>query len=94
MPAIRLYLEDATNLVLNDLKAGNGAYKTFLKRYDIIKYEDNAELRIMGVANLVRMEARNANLEGVGAIPIRELIRAALRMRPEPHHYEIVRLRA
>lgn len=39
MPAIRLYLEDATNLVLNDLKAGNGAYKTFLKRYDIIKYD-------------------------------------------------------
>ena len=39
MPAIRLYLEDATNLVLNDLKAGNGAYKTFLKRYDILKYD-------------------------------------------------------
>lgn len=49
----------------------------------IITIEDNAELRIMGVANLVRMEARNANLEGVGAIPIRELIRAALRMRPD-----------
>lgn len=39
MPPIRLYLEDATNLVLNDLKTGNGAYKTFLKRYDIIKYD-------------------------------------------------------
>lgn len=39
MPAIRLYLEDATNLVLNDLKAGNGAYKTFLKRYDVLKYD-------------------------------------------------------
>lgn len=39
MPAIRLYLEDATNLVLNDLKAGNGAYKTFLKRYDLLKYD-------------------------------------------------------
>ena len=39
MPPIRLYLEDATNLVLNDLKAGNGAYKTFLKRYDILKYD-------------------------------------------------------
>ena len=49
----------------------------------VIPIEDNAELRIMGVANLVRMEARNANLEGVGAIPIRELIRAALRMRPD-----------
>lgn len=39
MPPIRLYLEDATNLVLNDLKAGSGAYKTFLKRYDILKYD-------------------------------------------------------
>lgn len=39
MPAIRLYLEDATNLVLKDLKDGCGAYKTFLKRYDIIKYD-------------------------------------------------------
>lgn len=39
MPPIRLYLEDATNLVLNDLKAGNGAYKTFLRRYDIIQYD-------------------------------------------------------
>lgn len=39
MPSIRLYLEDATNLVLNDLKAGSGAYKTFLRRYDIIQYD-------------------------------------------------------
>lgn len=39
MPPIRLYLEDATSLVLNDLKSGCGAYKTFLKRYDIIKYD-------------------------------------------------------
>ena len=39
MPPIRLYLEDATNLVLNDLKAGSGAYKTFLRRYDIIQYD-------------------------------------------------------
>lgn len=39
MPPIRLYLEDATNLVLDDLRAGYGAYKTFLKRYDILKYD-------------------------------------------------------
>lgn len=39
MPPIRLYLEDATNLVLSDLKAGNGAYKTFLRRYDVIQYD-------------------------------------------------------
>lgn len=39
MPPIRLYLQDATNLVLKDLKDGCGAYKTFLKRYNIIKYD-------------------------------------------------------
>ena len=49
----------------------------------VIPIEDNAELKIMGVPNLVRMEVRNANLEGTGAITIRDLIRAALRMRPD-----------
>lgn len=39
MPSIRLYLEDATNLVLSDLKAGSGVYKTFLRRYDVIQYD-------------------------------------------------------
>lgn len=39
LPPIRLYLIDAVNLLLNDLKAGTGAYKTFLKHYDIIKYD-------------------------------------------------------
>lgn len=39
LPPIRLYLIDAVNLVLEDLKAGTGAYKTFLKHYDIIKYD-------------------------------------------------------
>lgn len=49
----------------------------------IITIEDNAELQIMGVPNLVRLEARNANLEGEGAVTIRDLIKSALRMRPE-----------
>ena len=49
----------------------------------IITIEDNAELQIKGVPNLVRLEARNANLEGEGAITIRDLIKSALRMRPD-----------
>ncbi len=49
----------------------------------IITIEDNAELQIRGVPNLVRLEARNANLEGEGAITIRDLIKSALRMRPD-----------
>lgn len=49
----------------------------------IITIEDNAELKILGVANLVRLEARNANTEGSGAVTIRDLIKSALRMRPD-----------
>lgn len=49
----------------------------------IITIEDNAELQIQGVPNLVRLEARNANLEGEGAVTIRDLIKSALRMRPD-----------
>lgn len=60
----------------------------------IITIEDSAELQIQGVPNLVRLETRNSNIDGVEAITIRDLIRTALRMRPEPHHYEIVRFRA
>ena len=49
----------------------------------IITIEDNAELKIQDVPNLVRLEARNANVEGTGAVTIRDLIRSALRMRPD-----------
>lgn len=48
----------------------------------VITIEDNAELQLKGIPNLVRLEARNANVEGVGEITIRQLIRSALRMRP------------
>lgn len=48
----------------------------------IVTIEDSAELRIEGVPNLVRLEARNANAEGSGEITLRELLRASLRMRP------------
>lgn len=49
----------------------------------IITIEDSAELKIQDVPNLVRLEARNANVEGTGAVTIRDLIRSALRMRPD-----------
>lgn len=48
----------------------------------VITIEDSAELRIQGVSNLVRLEARNANVEGTGEITIRDLLRTSLRMRP------------
>ena len=49
----------------------------------IITIEDNAEMQIRGVENLVKLEARGANPEGEGAVTIRDLIRSALRMRPD-----------
>ena len=49
----------------------------------IITIEDSAELQINNIDNLVRLETRNAGADGKGAITIRELIKAALRMRPE-----------
>lgn len=74
------------------VSGGTGAGKTtFLnalsdfvpKEERIVTIEDNAELQIKGVENLVRLEARNANLEGEGAVTIRDLIKSALRMRPD-----------
>lgn len=49
----------------------------------IITIEDSAELQIQRVQNLVRLETRQANTEGKGAISMRDLIKSSLRMRPE-----------
>ena len=49
----------------------------------IITIEDNAELQIQGIGNLVRLEAKSANTEGGRSITIRDLIKSALRMRPD-----------
>ena len=74
------------------VSGGTGAGKTtFLnamsdfipKDERIITIEDNAEMQIRGVENLVKLEARGANPEGEGAVTIRDLIRSALRMRPD-----------
>ena len=74
------------------ISGGTGSGKTtFLnalsdfipKDQRLISIEDNAELQIIGVPNLVRMEARNANVEGCKPITIRDLIKSSLRMRPD-----------
>ncbi len=74
------------------ISGGTGSGKTtFLnalsdfipKDQRLISIEDNAELQILGVPNLVRMEARNANVEGCRPITIRDLIKSSLRMRPD-----------
>ncbi len=49
----------------------------------IITIEDSAELQIRNIRNLVRMETRNANVEGCREITVRDLIKTSLRMRPD-----------
>ena len=74
------------------VSGGTGAGKTtFLNALSefipsgerVITIEDSAELRLRHIENLVRLETREANAEGQGAIGIGMLIRAALRMRPD-----------
>ena len=49
----------------------------------VITIEDSAELQIVGIDNLVKLETRNSNSSGRGTITIRDLIKTSLRMRPE-----------
>ncbi|MBP5249325.1 MAG: CpaF family protein [Lachnospiraceae bacterium] len=49
----------------------------------IITIEDSAELKIKNIKNLVRLEVRNKNSKECTEVTIRDLIRAALRMRPD-----------
>ncbi|MBD5453053.1 MAG: CpaF family protein [Lachnospiraceae bacterium] len=74
------------------ISGGTGSGKTtFLnalsnyipKEERIITIEDSAELQILNIPNIVRMETRNANVEGCREITIRDLIKTSLRMRPD-----------
>lgn len=74
------------------ISGGTGAGKTtflnILSNYipgqeRVITIEDSAELQIQNIDNLVRLEARNANVEGTNQVEIRDLIKSALRMRPD-----------
>lgn len=86
---LKLLVKSRYNIFIS---GGTGSGKTtFLnaltefipKEERVITIEDSAELQIQGVENLVRLESRSANIEGKLAIPIRELVRAALRQRPD-----------
>jgi pilus assembly protein CpaF len=48
----------------------------------VVVVEDAAELQLPGL-HVVRLEARPPNVEGRGEVPLRELVRNALRMRPD-----------
>lgn len=61
-----------------------GALSEFIPKDErLITIEDNAELKIQGIENLVRLEAKMANMEGAVSVSIRDLIKTALRMRPD-----------
>lgn len=75
-------------LVSGGTSSGKTTFLNALSQYipedeRVITIEDSAELQIQGVHNLVRLETRNSNMEGVIPITIRDLIRSALRMRPD-----------
>ena len=75
-------------LISGGTSAGKTTFLNALARFvpsdeRIVTIEDNAELQIRGIPNLVRLEAKAANMEGNRAVTIRDLIRTALRMRPD-----------
>ena len=86
---LRILVQAGYNIFIS---GGTGSGKTTMlnalsdfvpKDARIVTIEDSAELQIRGVENLVRLEARTANLEGENEITIRDLIKASLRLRPD-----------
>jgi pilus assembly protein CpaF len=85
---LRIAVQERRNVLIS---GGTGAGKTTLLNAmaqhiggseRIITIEDAAELRL-GLGHVVRLEGRPANAEGVGRTTLRELLRNALRMRPD-----------
>jgi pilus assembly protein CpaF len=91
-PEAQEFLEQCVRAELNILiSGGTGAGKTSLLNAmsgpipddeRIITIEDAAELRL-NQRHVLRLEARPKNVEGQGEVPIRELVRNSLRMRPD-----------
>lgn len=90
---VKVFLEKLVKARYNIfISGGTGAGKTtflnilsnFIPSEErVITIEDSAELQIQNIDNLVRLEAKNANVEGKHAVTIRDLVKSALRMRPD-----------
>ncbi len=85
---LKICVENGLNIVVS---GGTGSGKTSLlnmisnyipSHERIVTVEDAAELQMMQ-EHVVRLETRPANMEGTGAVTIRDLVRNALRMRPD-----------
>ena len=91
-PEMLAYLGSGVRSKLNILiSGGTGSGKTTLLNIlsgcipadeRVVTIEDAAELQLQQ-SHVIRLESRPPNIEGGGAIPIRELVRNALRMRPD-----------
>ena len=86
---LRKLVEGCYNIFIS---GGTGSGKTtFLnvlsnyipKDERVITIEDSAELQLREIPNLVRLEVRNANVEGKNEVAIEDLLKSALRMRPD-----------
>ena len=86
---LKILVQSGYNIFIS---GGTGSGKTtFLnalsnyipKDQRVITIEDAAELKIQGIENIIRLEARNANVEGKNSVSIRDLIKSSLRMRPD-----------
>ena len=85
---LKICVENGLNVVVS---GGTGSGKTSLlnmisnyipSHERVVTVEDAAELQMMQ-EHVVRLETRPANMEGTGAVTIRDLVRNALRMRPD-----------
>lgn len=84
----RLVKAKYTILIGGGTGAGKTTFLNALSAYipedeRVITIEDNAELQIQGIPNLVRLECRHANIEEKQEITMSNLLKTALRMRPE-----------
>ncbi|MCR5482226.1 MAG: CpaF family protein [Clostridia bacterium] len=86
---LKLLVESGYNIfVSGGTSTGKTTFLNILSEYipateRVIVIEDSAELQLRNVENLVRMECRNANVTGKGAVSMADLIKSSLRMRPD-----------
>ena len=75
-------------LISGGTSSGKTTFLNVLSHYipeneRVIVIEDSAELQIPNIHNIIRLECRNANLQGRGEVTMEQLIKTSLRMRPD-----------